>query len=282
MLHQHDWSESSLILDAFTRELGRIVLVARGAKRPYSQLRPVLMPFQRLQLTIGRSPSAASPGAEGNEPMPDLHTLRQAEWAGTHPQPRGAALFSGFYLHELLRALVPRQDPHPTLFDAYADVVAWLASAEESLHPAALRAFEFRLLREIGLLPSLDLDTRSGDPVNPTSLYTWTAEGGIGEREPARSTPSDRTASLTGRRLLAVHAALDAGSLSPLVIACQDGDADLKPALRQVLHYHLGGTRLRTRELLRDLQSLAQKAPTPASTGARARLSPEPSAPSDP
>ena len=42
VLHQHDWSESSLILDLFTRESGRVAVAAKGAKRPYSQLRAVL------------------------------------------------------------------------------------------------------------------------------------------------------------------------------------------------------------------------------------------------
>jgi DNA repair protein RecO (recombination protein O) len=54
VLHQWDWSETSLILDLFTREHGRVAAVAKGAKRPYSQLRPVLMPFQRLLVATGR------------------------------------------------------------------------------------------------------------------------------------------------------------------------------------------------------------------------------------
>ena len=56
ILHSWDWSESSLILDAFTLEQGRIALVAKGAKRPSSGFRPVLLPLQRLSAT----PSAAT------------------------------------------------------------------------------------------------------------------------------------------------------------------------------------------------------------------------------
>lgn len=55
LLHRWDWSESSVIVDLFTREEGRIVAVAKGAKRPYSQLRPVLLPFQRMHVTLGLS-----------------------------------------------------------------------------------------------------------------------------------------------------------------------------------------------------------------------------------
>ena len=56
VLHRYDWSESSLILDLFTREQGRVAVAAKGAKRPYSQLRAVLLPFQRLHVALGRAP----------------------------------------------------------------------------------------------------------------------------------------------------------------------------------------------------------------------------------
>ena len=60
VLHRYDWSESSLILEIFTREQGRLAVAAKGAKRPYSQLRAVLLPFQRISIGLGRAP-----GAEG-------------------------------------------------------------------------------------------------------------------------------------------------------------------------------------------------------------------------
>ena len=119
MLHHYDWSESSLILDLFTREQGRIAVAAKGAKRPFSQLRGVLLPFQRLQVALGRQ----APGDDTR----DVHTLRGAEWAGGHPMLSGAAIYSGFYLKELLMKLIARNDPNAALLDAYAGTVAALA-----------------------------------------------------------------------------------------------------------------------------------------------------------
>ena len=72
VLHRYDWSETSLIVDLFTRDLGRIAVAAKGAKRPYSQLRAVLLPFQRVSVSLGRNTSETV----------DVHTLRGAEWAG--------------------------------------------------------------------------------------------------------------------------------------------------------------------------------------------------------
>jgi len=115
VLHHYDWSESSLILVLFTREHGRLAVAAKGAKRPHSQLRAVLLPFQRIAVSLGRSA-----GGESAE----IQNLRAAEWAGGSAPPlAGAALFSGFYLNELLMKLLARHDPHPALFDAYAATI---------------------------------------------------------------------------------------------------------------------------------------------------------------
>src|ERR1700712_1250801 len=88
VLHHYDWSESSLILDLFTREQGRMAVVAKGAKRPYSQLRAVLLPFQRIQVTLSK------PGKTADGEAAEVVTLRAAEWAGGATMPAGAALFS--------------------------------------------------------------------------------------------------------------------------------------------------------------------------------------------
>ena len=106
VLHRYDWSESSLILEVFTRHQGRIALIAKGAKRPSSSFRPVLLPLQRLHLAFGGDA--------------EIRTLKSAEWQGGHVMPTGEALLSGYYLNELLLTLLARDDPHPVLFDVYA------------------------------------------------------------------------------------------------------------------------------------------------------------------
>ncbi len=113
VLHRYDWSETSLILEVFSRDHGRLALVAKGAKRPSSNFRPVLLPLQPLRLTWTVSTAADA----------DIHTLKGAEWAGGHVMPTGDALLSGYYLNELLLRLLAREDTHAPLFDAYAGVV---------------------------------------------------------------------------------------------------------------------------------------------------------------
>ncbi len=236
VLHRYDWSESSLIVDLFTRELGRVVVAAKGAKRPTSQLRAVLRPFQRLNATLGRT-------AQGAE----VHNLRGAEWAGGVPVAGGDALFSGFYLNELLMKLLAREDPHPALWDAYAATLAQLGRDDEA---AALRAFELRLLREIGLLPDLAHVTATQSPLQPAAPYAVRADAGLTQA------PTGDAASVAGKELLALQTALDADDLAALQRACSGPAHALRRLLRELLAYHLGAAPLRTRQVLLDLQPL--------------------------
>ena len=238
VLHRYDWSETSLILDLFTRERGRLAVAAKGAKRPYSQLRGVLLPFQRLHVTLTRS------GAEA-----EVHTLRSAEWAGGAPMLGGSALFAGFYLNELLLRLLARQDPHAVLFDAYAQVLPVLATADETRSQAALRAFELTLLREIGLLPELDGVTQILQPVHADARYALRPEAGI---VPATADEPG----LSGARLVALQAALQHGSLAALQAECATALPQLRGSLRTLLQYHLGSTPLRTRQVMADVRRL--------------------------
>ena len=245
MLHRYDWSESSLILDLFTREQGRVAVAAKGAKRPYSQLRAVLLPFQRIHVTIGR--------ISGDEGASEVQNLRGAEWAGGAAMLTGAALFSGFYLNELLMKLLARHDPHPALFDIYAQTLPALASADEQQVQAALRAFELSLLREIGVLPDLSLVTLTQQPLDVDRHYALRADAGV---VVAGGRDDELSGELSGDVLIGLQAALEHGSLDALRQACERSLSELRTALRGLVHYHLGSSVLRTREVMRDLQGL--------------------------
>jgi DNA repair protein RecO (recombination protein O) len=244
VLHQYPWSESSLILELFTRERGRLAVAARGAKRPYSQLRPVLLPFQRLLITLGREP-----GAEQAE----VQSLRAVEWAGGAPMPGGAALFPGFYLNELLLKLLARQDAHAALFDAYAQAVPALAGRDDAAVGAALRAFELTLLRETGLLPDLSCVTATQQPLRSDGLYCVMPEAGV-----VAAAHGDGA---SGQQLLALQAALLHGGAEALRGACSAALPALRGMLRNLLHYHLGSSRLRTRQVMADVHKLLATAP---------------------
>ncbi len=261
MLHRWDWSESSLILDLFTREGGRVVAAAKGAKRPSSSLRPVLLPFQPLQVLLAR---------RHGDDEDEVQTLRSAEWAGdlsddaatrgaaddaglaTATLLRDEALFLGFYVNELLIKLLPRSDPHPVLFEAYAQTLAALASSRDEVRTqAALRAFELALLKDLGWLADLSVTTATQAPVQPRDHYALRAEGGL--------TAVRADDGIGGEHWLRMHAALVDRAYGELRHACEHGAAaPLRGMLRHVLALHMGHGSLRTREVALGLRRLAR------------------------
>ncbi len=248
VLHSYDWSESSLIVDLFTRGQGRVVVVAKGAKRPTSNFRPLLLPFHPLTVWLSRT------AADGDA---EVKSLRAVEWGGGAPLP-AAALMSGFYLNELLLKGLARQDPHPLLFDAYAETLRALAGAGDDSAPApapaavdteavALRAFELVLLRELGWLPELDVVTASAEPLVSERRYTLAPESGMvadGQGMP-------------GATWVGLQAALQHGSAAALRQACAGHAQALRTPLRNLVHYHLATAQLRTRRVGLQLQRLA-------------------------
>ncbi len=237
VLHRYDWSETSLILDVFTRQHGRIALAAKGAKRPTSSFRPVLLPLQPLSITYG---------GEG-----DVRTLKGAEWVGGHVMPTGEALLSGYYLNELLMRLLARDDPHPQLFDVYAATVRLLASGEAEALQWALRGFELLFLRELGFLPALDVQTLSLQPLEPEARYALLPEAGL------QWVPAEERHALLGRQWLALQQALDEPvPFAALLRERADLLALLQRPLRHLLNYHGGVGAFRTRQMMLDIQSL--------------------------
>lgn len=133
LLNAYDWSETSVIAHVFSKEHGLIVGVAKGAKRPYSVMRPILSHFQPLLLNWS---------GQG-----EVKTFTRAEPNGFCPI-QGRALMSAWYMNELLLKFLAPEDPHPELFDVYVRCLLDLASGLNE--NTVLRYFEWRLLEEVG------------------------------------------------------------------------------------------------------------------------------------
>ena len=162
VLHSYPYKETSLIVEAFSRRLGRTALLAKGARRPRSAMRGVLHAFQPLRLSWTGSG--------------ELNTLLSAEWQGGMPFLSGFGLMCGFYVNELILRLLPREDAHEKLFDAYADSLARLGRGDPTA--AVLRGFEKRLLAELGYAMLLDRDAEDGAPIDPAKQYLYDPERG--------------------------------------------------------------------------------------------------------
>lgn len=228
LLHTYPYRETSLVAEIYTRDTGRVALIARGARRPRSVLRGVLMAFQPLLLAwSGKS---------------ELKMLHKAEWQGGYVPLRGLSLICGFYLNELLLKLLPREDAHEQLFEAYAAALAQLPNARD--HAAVLRRFERVLLRELGYGLVLDREVAGGNPIEPAARYRYVPERGP---LPAREGGEQSGVELTGQTL--IDMAVDHYA-DPRTVQ------QSKALMRALINHCLGRQTLHTRQLLRDLQQL--------------------------
>lgn len=234
VLHSYPWRETSLIVEVFAREHGRVGLVAKGARRPYSQLRGVLLAFQPLRMDW-------SGGGE-------VKTLLRAQWQGGQPLLSGRALLCAYYLNELLVRLLAREDPHPRLFDHY---VAALAELARGLPEAPiLRRFELVLLAELGYAVQLQHEADSGAALEADARYRYVLEHGP-QRIPAH----------TGQ---AMHEGPQEGLVSGQTLIDLGNDdfsraqtlAEARVLLRLLINHVLGAQGLHSPRVLKELQEL--------------------------
>ncbi|HET9836485.1 MAG TPA: DNA repair protein RecO, partial [Rhodanobacteraceae bacterium] len=185
ILHARAWRETSLLLEVFSRDHGRIGLLARGVRSARARItRATLEPFHLLSVDW------AGTG--------ELPNLRAAEMVGAPRRFMDDALLSGLYVNELLVRLTARADPHPALFERYAVLLEELAATDSLAW--TLRRFERDLLGQLGYGLQLDCEAESGEPLRADADYIYAPELGP---VPAQSRQPGTT--VRGSALLALH-----------------------------------------------------------------------------
>lgn len=259
VLHTYPYRETSLILQAWTEKHGRLGLVAKGARRPKSASRSVLIPFQPLALDwFGRG---------------ELRTLKTAEPLVPATPLTGPSLLSAFYLNELLLKLTTREDPHEGLFAAYDEAIAQLralsrvragdtpaaattgsgaapavaepAPANRAIEPV-LRRFELRLMQELGFALELAHEAGTREAIEADRDYWYVLERGPVRAPDEGETPANAVR-LRGLTLID----LERGRLEDAATVAQ-----AKQLMRLLINHSLNGQELATRAMVRDLQRL--------------------------
>lgn len=229
VLHSIPYKETSLILDVFTRSYGRMALIAKGAKRPHSVLRPVLQRFQPLAVSwSGKS---------------ELRTMTKAEWLGGVPPLVGDALLCGFYLNELLVKFTAREDSHEDLYDEYAATIHLLGQDPKDLEPI-LRPFELALLRETGFAAALDRCVDTNQSPLDDEHYVYQPERGL--RKLQADDPGHWPV-MTGKHL---------GLMSAKDYSDPETLSQSKNLIRFLLGLHLQDQAMTTRQILIDLKKI--------------------------
>lgn len=232
VLHTYPFKETSLVVELFSRDFGRVAAVAKGARRPRSAMRGMLQSFQPLLAAWS-----------GKNELRNLHSL---EWGEGLLLLQGQALMCGFYMNELLLRLLPREDAHEALFDYYAQTLRALSGIQASSPDTAitLRRFELKMLQEMGYAVPLEHD-EDGAPIMPERSYFYIPERGACSLQ--SETRQQNGVQLSGKTLL------DMGRDEYDEVQTQQQSKQL---MRMLLGHYLGDKPLHTRQLLIDLQEL--------------------------
>jgi len=231
VLHQRPFRDSSLIVELFARDYGRLTAFARAARGPRSRF-AVLQPFRALLLSwSGRGEAPQLTGAESADALQPAVAPRR--------------LMSAFYLNELLLTLTTRHDPHPELYDQYAGTLSQLCQGASA--DAPLRQFEARLLDFIGYGLNLTAEADTGRPVRADARYHFRP----GVHGVVLAEQADGDSAIAGHVLQ--------GLVSDTALT---SDADLRQAralMRSAIDHCLDGRELRTRTVARSLFSYPRK-----------------------
>lgn len=221
VLHTRPFRDTSLIVDFFCLDHGRVRAVARGARRPGARSKGCLQAFVPLLVSLsGRG---------------ELHTVRDIEQSARPLSLQGERLFSGLYVNELLVRLLPLHESCAELFRNYRQVLLQL-HAEGKVEPA-LRDFELTLLQELGYGLDLNSDCRTGLPIVSDSWYLFNVEAGF-EQVQAR-----------GAADAPVFSGADIMAISERKFEQPSVANSAKQMTRMALRAHLGARPLGSREL---------------------------------
>lgn len=239
VLHLIPYRETSLLVDIFTRNFGRVRCVARGFRKPNKKgISRALFPYTEYLFNWqGRG---------------ELKTLNRADVMQAPVLLQQESLFVGLYINEILYRLLHEHDAHESLYQSYSELLLGLAQA--GVDEQSLRLFEMYMLDELGYGLVLDSEAENGTPVSREGVYQYIPEHGLRQVNP-QSTAAD--IGLKGADIIAISQG-DFSQTSTMRTA--------KRLTRQVIDFYLDGRQLNSRELYR--QHKQNKQPQPADKAA--------------
>ena len=157
VLFSRPFQNTSLILDFFTIDYGRIRAIARGARRQSSKYRSLLQPFHPLLI-----------GCSGRG---EVKTLGHVESSVAAITLKGGRLFSAIYLNEIICRLLHNYVEHKSLYKKYQETLIALQGPGNL--EVTLRTFELTLLSELGYAINFNEVHLTNKPILKGELYKF-------------------------------------------------------------------------------------------------------------
>lgn len=217
ILHTRKYRETSIIANIFTEQFGVLSVLAKGVRQKKSKLASTLRHFTPLQLCYrGKSNLKTLTGAEAILPTTML---------------QGNSLYCGFYVNELIKYFLHKDDAQPEVFQHYHTCIQKLAQAQEL--QTTLRVFELELLESVGYGLQLHHDSITGLDIDANKIYRYQQNLGPIEADDG-FIQGTTLQSLANKQLLDIQTQRQA-----------------KRLMRQQIDFHLQGRVLKSRALIR-------------------------------
>lgn len=169
VLHKRPYRETSLLVDFFSLEQGRISAVAKGARgNAKGDRKSLLQPFQKLEFELS-----------GRSQLKNLGRLEALEQSNNLKK---TALYCAFYINEILSRALPEAEAISEVFTHYEHTFSRLVNMQSddiSSFEPVLREFEFTLLQALGYLPDFRYDATTGSTILNEDYYVFNAQNGF-------------------------------------------------------------------------------------------------------
>jgi len=174
VLRTTDWSETSRIATLWTREFGKVRVLAKGGRRLKSAFENALDLLTLCSIVLLRKSSG------GLDLLTEAQVVQRFPRLGQHLP----ALYAAYYVAELLNDWTEEYDPHPNLFDRALETLRALGASrpedEPVRVPLRVMRFEMQLLTELGYAPVLERCAGCGVGVDEGQrLMFGLAAGGV-------------------------------------------------------------------------------------------------------
>jgi len=222
VLHTRSFKETSLIVDLFTKNLGKISVVAKGAKRAKNKLRSVLTPNSLFSVSYsGRG---------------ELKNLIDCEVIEHFSIPAKLTLSCIVYINELLTKTLEKEDPHSEIFRQYNSVCSILVNQDDQfIVQSSLRSFELVLLQELGYGIDLNHESITNARINKDINYHFNPDSGFIKTESNAEN---------------VFSGIDIIRFSEGDLSNASTRSVAKMIMRKSLDFHLGNKKLNIRSYL--------------------------------
>lgn len=225
VLHTRAFKETSLLIDLFTKNLGRINVVAKGARKPKSPLRSVLTPTSLFAISFSGKT--------------ELKNLNACELLNHYSLSMPVSFNSIIYVNELLMKATEKEDPHEEIFHQYQLLCKGLSGKTDKVEiEVLLRSFELVLLQELGYGIDLSFESISGNKIKPNDKYIF---------DPGLGFTKLRTDSIKAN---GVFLGKDILNFSSGDLTEEDSRLASKKIMRLALDHHLGNKSLNIRKYL--------------------------------